>query len=248
MQEWGSQLSGERGQSAHVYLTGRGTVVVQGAKVEASRSTTDLPSGVECVEIPLDVWIAANDQFLASELTAEAFDEEFDRFTRTAFRLETRQDYAGATGPRYDYWRRGEPMPERSPRTSPWLARVAATTSAGKRWQRAHVVDQPLSKYMRYEMVVYAENVAAGEDVRIVDRTAHPTLSLLTEDFWLFDADDSTGQEHAVFLEFDDGGYPIRYERTSSSARLLVCSWQRDLVWSLAVPLAEFLAGHDEHL
>ena len=243
MPEWDS----EGDQGLHVYLSERGTVVVQGARVEAPLSPGDLPSGVECVEIPLGVWLAANEQLLASELTAEAFDEEFDRFTRTAFRLETRQDYAGATGPRYEYWRRGEPMPERSPRTSPWLARVAATTSAGKRWQRAHVVDQPLSDYMRYEMVVYAENVGAGEDVRIVDRAAHPTLSLLTEDFWLFDSDDRTGQEHAVFLEFDDGGYPIRYERTSSSARLLVCRWQRDLVWSLAVPLAEFLAGHDEH-
>jgi hypothetical protein len=180
-----------------------------------------------------------------SELRAEAFEEEFDRFGATAFRLETRQDYAGATGPRYPIWRRGEPMPERSPRTSPWLARVAATTATGKCWQRAHIVDQPLSEYMRYELVIYAENVAAGEDVRIVDRTVHPTLSRLKEDFWLFDADDPTRQGHAVFLTFDDGGYPTRYEWTNDPERLLACRRQRDLVWSLAVPLAEFLAGPD---
>jgi len=181
-----------------------------------------------------------------SELTAEAFNEEFDRFARTAFRLETRQDYTGATGPRYNFWRRGEPMPERSPRTSPWLAHVAATTAAGKRWERAHVVDQPLSEYMRYEMVVYAENVAAGEDIRIVDRTTHPRLEMLAEDFWLFDAHDPS-LAHAVFLEFDGGGYPIRFERTSNQGRLAVCRSQRDLVWSLAIPLAEFLAAHDRH-
>jgi hypothetical protein len=185
-----------------------------------------------------------NSESNRSELTAEAFDEEFERFTRTAFRLETRQDYTGATGPRYDYWRRGEPMPERSPRTDPWLARVAATTVAGKCWERAHVVDQPLSEYMRYEMVVYTENVAAGEDIRIVDRAAHPSLGMLAEDFWHFDAHDPS-LARAVFLEFDDGGYPIRYERTSDPGRLAVCRWQRDLVWSVAVPLAEFLAAHD---
>jgi hypothetical protein len=181
-----------------------------------------------------------------SEITAEAFDKEFDRFARTAFRLETRQDYTGATGPRYDFWRRGDPMPERSPRTSSWLARVVATTAAGKRWERAHVVDQPLSDYMRYEMVVYTENVAAGENIRIADRAAHTSLGMLAVDFWLFDADDPI-RAHAVFLEFDDGGYPIRFERTSNPGRLAVCRRQRDLVWSLAIPLAEFLAAHDRH-
>jgi hypothetical protein len=181
-----------------------------------------------------------------SELTAEAFDEEFDRFVRTAFRLETRQDYTGATGPGYDYWRRGEPLPERSPRTSPWLARVAATTPAGKCWQRAHLVELPLSEYMQYEMVLYAENVAAGEDIRIANRDAHPVLGMLTQDFWLFDAHDPS-REHAVFLTFDKGGYPTRYEWTNNPERLAECRSQRDLVWSLAVPLAHFLAEHDRH-
>jgi hypothetical protein len=179
----------------------------------------------------------------SSQLTVEAFEKEFDRFARTAFRLETHQDYSGATGPRYDYWRRGEPMPERSPHTSLWLARVAKTTRAGKRWQRAHIVEQPLSEYMQYEMVVYAENVAAGEEIRIIDRNAHPALNTLADDFWLFDAHDPT-LEHGVFLRFDDKGYPIRYERTSNPETLVACHWQRDLVWSLATPLAEFLADH----
>jgi hypothetical protein len=204
---------------------------------------------VERVEIPVDVWIASNELLLTSELTVEAFEEGFDRFNASAFRLETRQDYAGATGPRYDIWRRGQPMSERSPRTDPWLARVAATTNAGKRWQRAHIIDQPLTEYMHYELALYAQNAAAGEDVRIVDRTVHPMLSLLTEDFWLFDADKLTSKRaHAVFLEFDARGYPIRYERTINSGLLAVCRWQRDLVWSLAVPLAEFLAEYSQQL
>jgi hypothetical protein len=138
-------------------------------------------------------------------------------------------------------------MPERSPRTSPWLARVAATTPTGKCWQRAHIVELPLREYMQYEMVLYAQNVAAGEEIRIANRDTHPALAALTQDFWLFDADDPS-REHAVFLTFDKQGYPIRYERTSNPGRLAECRSQRDLVWSLAVPLADFLAEHGRHL
>jgi hypothetical protein len=225
-------------------VTERGTVVVRHANLLAWRNATDPALEVESIELPLSVWRSANNQLFATELTPKAFEDEFDHIAGTAFRLETRQDYAGATGPRYKFWQRGKPMPERSPRTSSWLARIAATAACGKRWQRAHIIERPLSNYMRYELVVYAENVAAGEDVRIVDRAAHATLEALNQDFWLFDADDPD-QERAVFLDFNDGGYPIRFERTNDPGRLAVCHWQRDLVWSLAVPLAEFLAEHD---
>jgi hypothetical protein len=239
-------LSGDGDRRPHVDVTERGTVVVRGANLLASSSANAPAAAVECVEIPLDVWASIDELVFATELTADAFENEFDRVAETAFRLETRQDYAGATGPRYEFWQRGEQMPERSPQTSGWLARVASSTAQGKRWQRVHVVDLPLSEYMRYELVVYAENAAAGEDIRIVERAAHPTLELLREDYWLFDADDPS-QERAIFLEFDTGGYPIRYERTCDSGRLVVCRWQRDLVWSFAVPLAEFVRGRSRH-
>ena len=55
-----------------------------------------------------------------------------------------------------------------------------------------HVVDRPLSDYIRYELAVYAENVAAGEDVRIADRSLHPELGGLGRTSSIFDA--GTGQ------------------------------------------------------
>jgi hypothetical protein len=137
-------LSGDGDRRPHVDVTERGTVVVRGANLLASSSANAPAAAVECVEIPLDVWASVDEQVFSTELTADAFENEFDRVAGTAFRLETRQDYTGATGPRYEFWQRGEQMPVRSPQTSGWLARVASSTAQGKRWQRVHVVDLPL--------------------------------------------------------------------------------------------------------
>ena len=106
----------------------------------------------------------------------------FDRFTATAFRLETLQDYTGEEG-RLEAFRLGQPLPVRSVRTSPWLARIAVTTVAGKRWQRVRVVEEPLTEYTRYEMASYVESQAAGEEIRILRNPPTP----MRGDFWLFD-------------------------------------------------------------
>ena len=57
----------------------------------------------------------------------------FDLFERTADRLETLPAYAvgGSEEERLRAFRLGLPRPERSVRTSPWLARVARTTATG---------------------------------------------------------------------------------------------------------------------
>ena len=84
----------------------------------------------------------------------EDFDAHFDRFTRTVFRLETLQDYtAPGEAERVEAFRCGRPRPERSVRTSPWLARIAvATVTEAKRWQRVRVVEEPLTGYTRYQL------------------------------------------------------------------------------------------------
>ena len=114
----------------------------------------------------------------------------FDLFERSAFRLETlarlrgrRRGRAPAGLPA------GLPRPERSVRTSPWLARIAQTTAAGKSWHRVRVVGWPLTEYERYQMIGYRESAAAGDVIRIADRSAHPELAVLDRDFWLFDAE-----------------------------------------------------------
>ena len=176
-------------------------------------------------------------------MTPEDFAACFDRFKESAFRLETLQRYTVLEeAQRIRMFREGRPRPERSVRTSPWLRRVAVTTAAGKRWQRVHIVEHPLSEYLRYELVGYVESAAAGEEVRIADRATQPDLARLTRDFWLFDADSENG--FAVPMNYDDEGHLLGYELAQSPEELDLRRRERDLALAHSVSLNEYLAMH----
>lgn len=168
----------------------------------------------------------------------------FDEFRVSAFRLETLREYAvPAEDERIAAFRERRPLPERSARTSPWLRRVADTTAAGKRWSRVHVVDEPLSEYVRFEMVTYRESAQAGEDIRITDRKADPALDALQTDFWLFDAE--TDQPFAAIMRYDHAGHYVGAQVTSDGAAVRACKAARDLALSYSAPLAAYLAGKE---
>ncbi|WP_369689890.1 DUF6879 family protein, partial [Nocardiopsis alborubida] len=71
--------------------------------------------------------------------------------------------------------------------------------------ERVHVVTQPLSDYLRYEMEWgYDFNIVAGEDVRIIETETPSDLPFAThEDFWLFD------DTHVVLMRYEDDGTQI---------------------------------------
>jgi hypothetical protein len=175
-------------------------------------------------------------------VTPEEFDAHFDRFRSTAFRLEALPVYdVEYEREEFEAWRRGEPPSERSIRTEPWLARIALTTlTAGKRWTRVHVVDEPLSDYLRYELASYAENQAAGEEIRIARRADDARLSELPPDFWLFDAGTPAGC--ALAMKYDAAGRWLGAELVTDPGRLDEYQQIRDLVWTLAAPLNAYLA------
>jgi hypothetical protein len=104
-----------------------------------------------------------------------------------------------------------------------------------------HVGDQPLSAYVRYELAVYAENVAAGEDVRIADRSLHSELETLTEDFAIFDAE--TDDASVVLFDYDTGGRVHGYRVASDRETVDRCREQYDLALARSVPLSEFVAA-----
>ncbi len=119
--------------------------------------------------------------------------DAFDRFTTTAFRLETLPAYDVPEEPRQlDDFVAGLPVPERSVRTSKWLARMATTTVAGKAWSRLRVISDRPTPYERWELDRFVESQACGEQIRIIVREDH--LDLVGRDFWLFDA----GQPHRL--------------------------------------------------
>ena len=130
--------------------------------------------------------------------------ELFETFRESAFRLETLQYYVlGEDEPRRQAFREGRPLPPRPGKTES-MRLVQAAVAAGKQVHRVHVVDLPLSDYIRYELAVYPENIAAGEDVRITRRDAHPGLNDLDTDFWLFDAE--TAEPSVVWFRHTPGG------------------------------------------
>lgn len=169
------------------------------------------------------------------------FDAVFDRFRTTAFRLETLSRYAGDEGDEFAIFLAGKPLPERSTQTVPWLRRVADTTAAGARWKRVHVLNRPLTDYLRFEMIGYEANIAAGEEVRIADRGMHPELVALRRDFWLFDAE--TPNAFAMLMHQDTVGYLLGFDIVDDSQTIEQCRRERDLACS--VPLRQYAATLD---
>ena len=131
-------------------------------------------------------------------------------------------------------------MPERSVRTSPWLRNIAETTAAGKHWSRTRVVGHPLTEYERFELATYRESAEAGETIRIADRRADPSLTGLTRDFWLYDAE--TRHPFAAVMEYDDAGHYTGAQVTDDLVAVAACMAERDLARQHSVPLAAYLA------
>jgi hypothetical protein len=169
----------------------------------------------------------------------EEFDAIFEAFRRTAFRLETLPRYSDEQeDAELALFVAGEPLPERSTRTDPWLRRQANTIAAGKRWQRVHVVSHPLTDYLRFELVGYEANVTAGEDVRIANRGAHPELASLRRDFWLFDAD--TREAFVVLMRYDAAGRLTDFVRTTAPEVIGQCRREREFAVTRSVPLRDY--------
>src|SRR5215469_13048784 len=108
--------------------------------------------------------------------------------SEAVWRLETLQHYeVPGDKERQEAFHAGEPLPPPRAAKREDLRFIAALRAAGITVGRIHVVDQPLSPYLRYEIAVYAENAAAGEDVRIADRSLHRELAALGQDFAIAD-------------------------------------------------------------
>ncbi len=170
-------------------------------------------------------------------MNVEEFGRLFTSFQQSAFRLETLAQYLVAEeADDFAAFQAGRPPPRRTPEDDEWLRMIAQDTAAGKHWSRVHVVEHPLTSYLRYELACYPDSVAAGEQVLIADRDAHPQLvSLENGDFWLFD------DRLVVRMRYDDQGHWLGAER-APDADLQEYHRRRDLALAHAVPLEDYLA------
>ena len=160
----------------------------------------------------------------------------------SAWRVEALQHYTvPGDEDRQQAFREGRPLPPPRQDKLDDLALIGKLRESGRQAGRIHVVDWPLSPYVEYEIAVYAENAAAGEDVRIADRSLYPELGEVTEDFVIFDAE---AEEDATVILFDydaDGlvrGYKIIAGRAAGDYREMLA-----LAYAYSVPLSEFTAA-----
>jgi hypothetical protein len=158
----------------------------------------------------------------------------YGQAAREAFRLETRQVYAvPAESAQFRAFTEGRPLPP-DPHVDRSMQVIKTAASAGVRIHRVHVVDLPLTAYLCYELAAYAENVAAGEDVRIAVRSSDPGLAGLTEDFVLFD-----GQAMA-WMRYDRQGRLTGRDYSDGATDLALAARQRDVAVAHSVPLSKF--------
>lgn len=147
----------------------------------------------------------------------------FDTFERSVFRLETRQVYRG---PREHAllaeFVAGRPKPE-DPAKADWGAMVAFNARAGKVQQRVHVVQEPLTDYLCFELTWgYQPNVEAGEDIRIVTTNdGWPRELPQRHDFWLLD------DERLFDMRYSPAGVWLGAERVTDPVAIeRACAWQ----------------------
>lgn len=167
---------------------------------------------------------------------------EFERILRGArqavFRLETLPEYRE---PSEQAWvtafARGDWWPPACPEQDEWEAMLRAKTAAGVLFQRVHVVTEPLSPYLRFELCwAYPPNAAAGEQIRVADASRGWPDKVPRFDFWVIDG----------------YRYDISYSANGTLFGVTGRGWRKETYpWVLAairqsVPLADFLAARPQ--
>ncbi len=145
-------------------------------------------------------------------MTPEDLSRLYTTFRHSAWRLETRDVYAGAGDDEdFDDFLAGRPVTARTVDNSLWLANVAATRAEGKFFGRVRLVGHPVTDYTRFEFASYPENICAGEEVRILDRDwlSPEDEEWSCQDFWLFD------DEVAVRQRYSDEGRFLGVEQAN---------------------------------
>lgn len=163
----------------------------------------------------------------------------YGQATHEVFRLETRQVYdVAAESEQLRAFNEGRPLP-RDPHVERGMSVIQKATDAGVHIHRVHILDLPLTPYLRFEMAAYvADNLRAGEDVRIAIRASHPDLSSLIDDFLLFDGDSERSE--VVWMRYDHAGQITSRDYTTNAADITRCRHERDLALAHSVPLDEF--------
>jgi hypothetical protein len=172
------------------------------------------------------------------DLGSEDFNGLFRDFEHTAFRLETLQDYSvGYEDGSFEAFCAGRQMgPDEA--KDEWTAIIADAAALGKKMSRVHVVVEPWTQYIDYELSwSYPPNVAAGESIGIIPvGSDDPWPAALPRwDYWLFDSRNLWRMNYE-----NDGAFQFA-ELVEDSAEIVRCGHWRDVAVHAAVPYDSYM-------
>lgn len=162
----------------------------------------------------------------------------FRSFERYAWRFETLQQY-GASGEdeRLARFRAGERYQPTEAKQA-WLEIIRDAHARGATVGRVHVVREPLTEYMRYELSWgYAPNVDVGENIRVMPVPATKVLPPeldRQQDFWLFD-------DRLHLMHYAHDGTWLDVERVTSEHQVAAALDVRRIAVDLSTPYREYM-------
>ncbi|MEV6862358.1 DUF6879 family protein [Streptosporangium subroseum] len=177
---------------------------------------------------------------MSSLVTGSDFGRLFTSFDHTAFRLESRERYNPAN----------EREPIRSFLTGetvdmdwmhPWCDLIQSHVAEGRRVERVRIVSVPFSDYTRWGLHLSRINIAAGEDIRYLERKKAEGLGLPDIDAWLFDSN------RIAQMKFNESDSTLIHAEIIDDPAIVVqhCHW-RDVAMHYAIPRDEFLREYGD--
>ncbi|MGH3536851.1 MAG: DUF6879 family protein [Pseudonocardiaceae bacterium] len=168
----------------------------------------------------------------------------FRTFRYSVFRLETLQTYADpieAGG--IAAFARGDRSPPPDPAEAEWSALLRAHRDAGRTQQRVHVVTEPISDYLAYELCwEYGPHSAAGEDIGIIPVARGWPADVPKADFTLFDS------SLLFALDYAPDGTWLGAEQITDPVEVVAACFARDAARHHAMPWAQYMTRHPELL
>ncbi|MET9260353.1 DUF6879 family protein [Amycolatopsis sp. NPDC004079] len=159
-------------------------------------------------------------------------DELFDGYRSYAWRQETLDVFNVGEDSKITDWLAGRPAVEEE-KAEEWHAMTRANKEMGRPVSRVRLVGHPITLYTAWEVHAYRENIAAGEEVRILDRNriADDLNPLWSHDYWLFD-------DHFVWIMFYDRTGRFRSGTVSDDVAQFVEHRQRAI--EMSVPHSDY--------
>lgn len=164
----------------------------------------------------------------------------FRTFRYSVFRLETLQVYVDPVeDANIAAFHRGDPEPPPDPVEDEWAAMLRAHRDAGRVQQRVHVVMEPITEYLCYELCwEYGPHAAAGEDIRIIPVTDRWPGDVPRSDFSLFDS-------RLMFrLNYLPDGTWLGAEEVTDPTDVIAACVARDAALHHAMPWSEYMSRH----